>query len=150
MYLRLAVALAALAVAGATAATAGAATLSAAALDCSTVSIVYDADHPGQTFTLRSTSGAIATITLAADTIEYSSLVTLSTPMTSATTFSIVVGGVTVATSGIVDCRLPSPFAPTRAADCKSGAWRSYGAYRGQGDCVSFVSTKTKNGPGGK
>jgi hypothetical protein len=38
---------------------------------------------------------------------------------------------------------------PLSTAQCKNGAWKSYGVFRNQGDCVSFVATKGKNQPAG-
>lgn len=34
------------------------------------------------------------------------------------------------------------------ANDCKKGGWRNFGIFKNQGDCVSFVATGGKNGPG--
>jgi hypothetical protein len=34
---------------------------------------------------------------------------------------------------------------PTTKDQCKNGGWRSYGVFKNQGDCVSFVATKGKN-----
>jgi hypothetical protein len=39
---------------------------------------------------------------------------------------------------------------PTSKDQCKKGGWQSYGVFRNQGDCVSFVATGGKNPPGGK
>jgi hypothetical protein len=40
--------------------------------------------------------------------------------------------------------------APTTKADCKNGGWKNFTpAFKNQGDCVSFVATKGKNGPNG-
>ena len=30
-------------------------------------------------------------------------------------------------------------------SDCKNGGWRTYGIFKNQGDCVSFVATQGKN-----
>jgi hypothetical protein len=38
------------------------------------------------------------------------------------------------------------PF-PTSKADCKHGGWRTFGIFKNQGDCVSFVATGGKNPP---
>jgi hypothetical protein len=38
---------------------------------------------------------------------------------------------------------------PTTKSQCRNGNWRTYGAFRNQGDCVSFVATKGKNPPSG-
>jgi hypothetical protein len=36
---------------------------------------------------------------------------------------------------------------PTSKDRCKDGGWRSFGVFRSQGDCVSFVASKGKKGP---
>ncbi len=38
---------------------------------------------------------------------------------------------------------------PTTKDQCKNGGWRTYGIFKNQGDCVSFVATKGKNPPAG-
>ena len=38
---------------------------------------------------------------------------------------------------------------PASTAQCKNGGWTSYGIFKNQGDCVSYVATKGKNGPNG-
>ena len=38
---------------------------------------------------------------------------------------------------------------PTTKKQCKKGGWRSFGVFKNQGDCVSFVATKGKNPPAG-
>jgi hypothetical protein len=40
------------------------------------------------------------------------------------------------------------PF-PTSKDQCKNGGWQSYGIFKNQGDCVSFVGTGGKNPPAG-
>jgi hypothetical protein len=37
---------------------------------------------------------------------------------------------------------------PTSKDQCKNGGWRSFGTFKNQGDCVSFVATGGKNPPG--
>jgi hypothetical protein len=39
------------------------------------------------------------------------------------------------------------PPLPTSKDQCKNGGWRSYGVFKNQGDCVSFVATGGKNPP---
>jgi hypothetical protein len=34
-------------------------------------------------------------------------------------------------------------------AQCKKGGWRSFGVFKNQGDCVSFIATRGKNPPAG-
>jgi hypothetical protein len=36
---------------------------------------------------------------------------------------------------------------PTSKEECKNGDWRTFGVFKNQGDCVSFVATKGKNPP---
>jgi hypothetical protein len=36
---------------------------------------------------------------------------------------------------------------PTTAADCRNGGWKTYGSFKNQGDCVSFVATGGRNRP---
>jgi hypothetical protein len=38
---------------------------------------------------------------------------------------------------------------PTSKDRCKNGGWKSFGLFKNQGDCVSFVTTGGKNPPGG-
>jgi hypothetical protein len=42
----------------------------------------------------------------------------------------------------------PTPLLPTSKDQCKNGGWRSFGVFKNQGDCVSFVATGGKNTPG--
>jgi hypothetical protein len=37
---------------------------------------------------------------------------------------------------------------PTSKAQCKKGGWQTYGVFKNQGDCVSYVATGGKNPPG--
>jgi hypothetical protein len=41
-----------------------------------------------------------------------------------------------------------TPF-PTTFAECKSGGWTTFGVFKNQGDCVSYVATHGKNPPAG-
>jgi FG-GAP-like repeat/FG-GAP repeat len=38
---------------------------------------------------------------------------------------------------------------PTSKAQCKNGGWQTFGIFKNQGDCVSFVATKGGNPPAG-
>ncbi|MDR0359310.1 MAG: ubiquitin family protein [bacterium] len=42
-----------------------------------------------------------------------------------------------------------APALPTSRDQCKNGGWMSFGVFRNQGDCVSFVSTGGRNAPSG-
>jgi hypothetical protein len=50
--------------------------------------------------------------------------------------------------SGDVTVVDAQPFPATRD-QCRNGGWRTYGVFKNQGDCVSFVATKGKNPPSG-
>jgi hypothetical protein len=39
---------------------------------------------------------------------------------------------------------------PTRKEECKNGGWRTFGVFKNQGDCVSFVATRGRNQPSGR
>ena len=39
---------------------------------------------------------------------------------------------------------------PASKNQCKNGGWRTYGVFKNQGDCVSFLATKGENPPGKK
>jgi len=53
------------------------------------------------------------------------------------------------ATSGDLVVHDAQPL-PTSGDQCKNGGWKSFGVFKGQGDCVSFVATKGKNPPSGR
>jgi probable HAF family extracellular repeat protein len=40
------------------------------------------------------------------------------------------------------------PSTPSTLNDCQNGGWKTYGVFKNQGDCVSFVATRGKNPPG--
>jgi hypothetical protein len=40
-----------------------------------------------------------------------------------------------------------APPLPTTLDQCKKGGWKTYGVFKNQGDCISFVATKGKNPP---
>jgi hypothetical protein len=42
-----------------------------------------------------------------------------------------------------------SPPPRTSKEQCKNGGWRSFGKFKNQGDCISFVATGGKNPPSG-
>jgi hypothetical protein len=42
-----------------------------------------------------------------------------------------------------------APALPTSKEQCKNGGWRTFGIFKNQGDCVSFVATRGKNQPSG-
>ena len=42
----------------------------------------------------------------------------------------------------------PSNPVPTDKSECKNGGWQSFGIFKNQGDCVSFVVTQGRNAPG--
>ena len=38
---------------------------------------------------------------------------------------------------------------PTSTDQCMNGGWKTFGVFKNQGDCVSFVATRSKNPPSG-
>jgi hypothetical protein len=42
-----------------------------------------------------------------------------------------------------------APPLPTSKEQCKKGGWQTFGIFKNQGDCVSFVATGGKNPPAG-
>lgn len=46
-----------------------------------------------------------------------------------------------------VDVYQLAPPRPTNADQCKKDGWQSYGIFKNQGDCVSYVATNGKNPP---
>ena len=54
---------------------------------------------------------------------------------------------VQVVASGDIVVTDAQPF-PTSKDQCKKDGWQSYGVFKNQGDCVSFVATGGKNLPG--
>ncbi len=50
---------------------------------------------------------------------------------------------------GTVSYSPPAPVLPTSASQRKNGGWVAFGVFKNQGDCVSYVATKGKNGPNG-
>jgi hypothetical protein len=51
--------------------------------------------------------------------------------------------------SGVQELLVDCQALPTSKDECKSGGWRTYGVFKNQGDCVSFVATGGKNPPAG-
>jgi len=47
-----------------------------------------------------------------------------------------------------VSFTVPAPPLPTSTGDCKNGGWQTFDVFRNQGDCVSYVATHGRNGPG--
>ena len=45
--------------------------------------------------------------------------------------------------------QLTATCLPATKEECKNGGWRSFGVFKNQGDCVSFVATGGKNPPAG-
>jgi hypothetical protein len=52
--------------------------------------------------------------------------------------------------NGVDDLAFKASFSrplPTSKDECKKGGWRTFGVFKNQGDCVSFVATRGKNQP---
>jgi hypothetical protein len=43
-----------------------------------------------------------------------------------------------------------APPLPTSKDQCTNGGWRTFGVFKNQGDCVSFVATQGRNPPGAR
>jgi hypothetical protein len=53
---------------------------------------------------------------------------------------------------GLDDLAFKATFSsplPTLKDQCKNGGWQSYGVFKNQGDCISFLATGGKNPPSG-
>jgi hypothetical protein len=46
----------------------------------------------------------------------------------------------------VVDIQPPPPSSTTKD-QCQNGGWRTFGVFKNQGDCVSFVATRGRNPP---
>jgi hypothetical protein len=69
-------------------------------------------------------------------------------PPTSCDFFNLV--SPAAVTSGdivITDAPAPPPL-PTTKAECKNGGWRTFGVFKSQGDCLSFVAAERTDPPG--
>jgi hypothetical protein len=56
--------------------------------------------------------------------------------------------GLPIASTGDITV-VDAPPLPTSKDQCKNGGWKTYGVFRNEGDCVSFVATGGKNPPAG-
>jgi hypothetical protein len=70
--------------------------------------------------------------------------------ITTAGLYTVTVSSPFSATQSInLDCVPDPPPLPTSKDQCKNGGWQSFGVFKNQGDCVSFVATGGKNPPAG-
>jgi hypothetical protein len=60
--------------------------------------------------------------------------------------FSIVVSAATVCADS-TNLSSAHTTLPATTADCKAEGWKTYGVFKSQGDCVSFLTTRGKNPP---
>ena len=60
--------------------------------------------------------------------------------------FATTIGG---ACGPVIDNVSVTQILPADKADCKKDGWESYGVFKNQGDCVSYLSTGGKNLPSG-
>ena len=69
---------------------------------------------------------------------------------TAATSVDITVPGAATLTESFTSSLAePVLIVPTTKAQCKKGGWKTFGVFKNQGDCVSFVATGGKNPPSG-
>lgn len=80
----------------------------------------------------------------AAGTAGGKASVTLTSPAPGTATVSATLHSQTVSTTVTFTLNLP-----TSTAQCKNGGWLTFGKFKNQGDCVSFVATHGKNPPNG-
>ena len=60
-------------------------------------------------------------------------------PLGTAVDFEVISGDLVVT---------DAPVLPTSTNQCKNGGWQTFGVFKNQGDCVSFVASGGKNPPG--
>jgi hypothetical protein len=48
----------------------------------------------------------------------------------------------------VIDAQPPPTSLPTSKDQCKNGGWKTFGVFKNQGDCVSFVATGGKKPAG--
>jgi hypothetical protein len=80
----------------------------------------------------------------AAGTVGGKASVTLTSPAPGTANVSATLDSQTVSTTVTF-----TPNLPTSAAQCKNGGWQSFGKFKNQGDCVSYVATGGRNRPNG-
>lgn len=84
-------------------------------------------------------TGAVTTIAYSGDCVN---------PGTTCTATATYLGDAThLPSQGVATITIVPPPFPTSADQCKKGGWITYGIFKNQGDCVSFVATKGKNPP---
>jgi hypothetical protein len=105
-------------------------------------------------FTAEPTSGSAATPNPSDETVPADSNNQAQFCFTSATPGDVLI---TAVARGFNIGQQPSGTAtvtftalPTDQDQCKHGGWQTFGIFKNQGDCVSFVATGGKNPPGGQ
>lgn len=93
----------------------------------------------GTTIAFATDFGVLSAIS--AGTSDGKASVALTSPAPGAANVSATLDSQTVSTT----VAFTSPPVPTSADQCKNGGWKSYGIFKNQGDCVSFVTTHGKN-----
>ena len=72
------------------------------------------------------------------------------TGFTFSTNFPTTAGAAQTTPGSIVDAFVAKIVTLPRSTDqCKNGGWKTFGVFKNQGDCVSFVASKGKNPPSG-
>jgi hypothetical protein len=74
------------------------------------------------------------------DTVEALPGAGCPTPLSFYSNFPLIGGDIVV---------VDAPALPTSKDQCKNGGWRTYGVFKNQGNCVSYVATGGRNGPAG-
>jgi hypothetical protein len=86
-------------------------------------------------------AGTLIEVTDDPDTLVFT--VTAAPP----TTCSDVDGEPSPVESGDITI-VDAPPLPTTKDQCRNGGWKSFGVFKNQGDCISFVATGGRNPPG--
>ena len=74
------------------------------------------------------------------------------TGRTASTDFPMTSGAAQTTHAGDFDAfvaKIKIATLPTSIDECKNGGWKTFGVFKNQGDCVSFVASKGKNPPSG-
>ena len=104
-------------------------------------------------FTAEPTSGSTATPTPPAEDVPTDSNGQAQFCFTSATPGEVLITatarGTGTGTRPTGTATVTFVVGPTDKDQCKNGGWQTFGIFKNQGDCVSFVATGGKNGASG-
>jgi len=118
------------------------------------VTATVSAGHGGAfVFTAEPTNGSAATPNPSGDTVPADSNNQAQFCFTSATPGDVLITAVArsfnIAEVPYGTATVTFTGLPTDKDQCKHGGWQTFGVFKNEGDCVSFVTTGGKNPPGG-